>query len=54
MSLATLSTKRQKLLDLYMRDKITADYFSEQEQELTLAIRAVKEQEQSPWSRISS
>ncbi len=41
-SLASLNTKRQKLLDLYYGEKITADYFAEQELVLSQSIEAVR------------
>ena len=41
-SLAALSAKRQKLLELYYASKITAEYFAEQELVLSQAIEAVR------------
>lgn len=39
-ALATLRNKRDRLLGLYLDDKITADYFAEQERMLTAKIEA--------------
>ena len=41
-AIVKLRQKRQKLLDLYLADKITADFFSEQEMQLTRQIDAIE------------
>jgi hypothetical protein len=43
-SLGTLSAKRRKLLDLYYRDGISRELFSEEERRLCAAIEAVRSQ----------
>lgn len=43
-SLKDLTRKRQKLLDLYYSERISGDYFAEEEQRLTAAIAAVRDQ----------
>ena len=43
-SLGALSTQRRKLLELYYGGRITAEFFHEEEQRLTVAIEAARAQ----------